>query len=104
MKTSAIKKTLKQFRKDREEVLEATTNEEWRKFITSPYFWFYWSMGNISSNDIEQVATWVLSKDTKDEFYDISDTIKAVYIDPIKWIQNTDFNLKTMIEKHGQPM
>lgn len=103
MKTSQIKKLLKQFRKDREEVLEATTIQAWREWVTSPYFWFYWSMANIPSDDIAQVAEWVLTKDSKDEFWDICDTIKVVYNEPIKWIQNTDFSIRAMLERHGQP-
>lgn len=103
MNTPEIKKTLKQFRTDREELLEATTKTAWREWITSPYFWFYWSMSNIRSSDITDVAEWVLTNPDAGEYWDVADTIKSVYTDPVRWIQNNNLDLKTMIERHGQP-
>ena len=103
IKQTEIKRILKQFRSDREEVLEATTVQAWREWVTSPYFWFYWAMSNISSSDIATVAEWVMTKDRKDEFWDICDTIKDVYNNPIKWIKNEDYSIRAMIERHGQP-
>lgn len=95
--------TLRQFRKDREQFIDACEKEVWKQFATSPHFYLQWAVANMSSDLAEDCAIYVLKHDKRYRWYDIADTIRAIYTDPEKWVQDNVWSLKKMFEVYGQP-
>lgn len=102
-RTKEIIRTLRQFRKDREQFIEVCEKEVWKKFATGPHFYLQWVVANISADLAEDCAIYVLKHDKKYRWFDIADTIRAMYTNPEKWVESDEWTLKKMFEVYGQP-
>lgn len=102
-RTKQLIRTLRKFRADREEFIEACESQVWKQFGTSPHFYLQWAVANMTADIAADVAVFVLKHDKKYKFYDIADTIRDIYTNPEKWVLDDSLNLKQMLAKYGQP-
>lgn len=98
-----IIKTLKQFRADREEFIDACSSQVWKEWATTPHFYLHWTMANVDADLVSKLAIYVLKYDKNYKWFDVADTIRAMYIDPEKWVVSEECTLKYMLKTYGQP-
>jgi len=97
-----ILRALKKFREDREEFIEACEKTVWRQFATTPQFFLQYGVANWPADLAEDIAIYVLQHDRAYRYFDVADTIRSMYTEPEKWMDD-QWTLKNMLATHGQP-
>ena len=98
-----MSKALRDFRDSREEFIELCTEQVWREWATTPNFYIQYGIANWPADLAADIAVYVLSQDRRHRWYDVADTIRAIYEDPTRWVVNTEYTFKSMLTKYGAP-
>ena len=103
-----VLKTLKQYREDKNDFINACTIDAWKSWANSAHFWFCWSAANITDPELTKdvVNTLLTNSAISKKYADAYWIILSVYTDPDKWIgdmENNEYTLPNMLKKYGQP-